>query len=82
MPSPQANPTIDHAPEATTPNDARDSAAARSSGAGTDHGDAPPNASADPVLRHERFCIGDKLGEGGMGVVYRASTPATAARSP
>jgi hypothetical protein len=35
------------------------------------HEDATPGGDI-PELRHERFQIGAKLGEGGMGVVYRA----------
>jgi eukaryotic-like serine/threonine-protein kinase len=38
----------------------------------SDHGDPTPGLAAAPELRHERFQIGAKLGEGGMGVVYRA----------
>ena len=36
-----------------------------------DDQDAAPDGDV-PELRHERFQIGAKLGEGGMGVVYRA----------
>jgi serine/threonine protein kinase len=38
----------------------------------TDHGDSIPAVEGAHELRHERFQIGDVLGEGGMGVVYRA----------
>ncbi len=38
----------------------------------TDQVDSTPAIAGAHELRHERFQIGDVLGEGGMGVVYRA----------
>jgi hypothetical protein len=46
----------------------------------TDHDDDITAEVGTHELRHERFEIGDILGEGGMGVVYRAIL-ATAGRS-
>ena len=42
----------------------------------TDHEDVGPEGGGGGghELRHERFQIGAMLGEGGMGVVYRAAT--------
>ncbi len=66
MPSLRADPTTDHVADATSDESLAPSAAT------TDHDSAPTGAAPGPELHHERFRIGEKLGEGGMGVVYRA----------
>ncbi len=71
MPIVRSDPTTDHV---------RDAAASRLAIADvaddptvtTTGGDGTSGPASEPVLRHERFRIGAKLGEGGMGVVYRA----------
>ena len=74
MPSLRADPTTDHAPGR---DDVPQGAVRRSSTSRRRPGDRRPRGRSSsggdvPELRHERFQIGDKLGEGGMGVVYRA----------
>ena len=72
MPVSHADPTTDHVPDATSPLDAPASVAILSSRLTVDFDDSRPSGGAIPELRHERFRIGDQLGEGGMGVVYHA----------
>jgi tetratricopeptide (TPR) repeat protein len=72
MPGLQADPTTDHAPDATTLHNGRVSGAGLLSSRTTDHEHDAPDSGVGPSLGHERFRIGGKLGEGGMGVVYRA----------
>ncbi len=72
MPVSHADPTTDHVPDETNPLDAPASVAVLSSPMTADFHDSTPSRGAIPELRHERFRIGDQLGEGGMGVVYHA----------
>jgi serine/threonine protein kinase len=81
MSTSRAAPTTDHAWDETVPQIARVSAGQKSETSAPDDKSSWPghvDDSADGVsrdsheLRHDRFKIGDKLGEGGMGVVYRA----------
>ncbi len=69
MPSLRADPTTDHARDATA---SRGASAGFPPDATTDHDDDSPRAGAATDLKHERFRVGEKLGEGGMGVVFRA----------
>ena len=46
----------------------------------TDQDDVIPATGGGHGLRHERFQIGNLLGEGGMGVVYHAARCARRAR--
>src|SRR3954453_21591863 len=68
----RADPTTDHAPDEESPRAARGPEAPRGTEDTSDFEDSAPSSHAAPELRHERFRIEDKLGEGGMGVVYRA----------
>ncbi len=70
MPSLRADPKTGHARDATA---SRGGSAGFPPDATTDHDDDSPPTGRGPDLKHERFRIGDKLGEGGMGVVYRAA---------
>ena len=88
MPISRAEVTTDHAADPTTAYDggrrgldageeprARvDRGSTAATGATTGHEDSSPDAADASAheLRHERFQIGNVLGEGGMGVVYRA----------
>src|SRR6516162_5165608 len=72
MPFSRAAATTDHFPEETRPFAARESLVVLSSEAIPDLEECAPIQEPDADLRHERFQIGAKLGEGGMGVVYRA----------
>jgi eukaryotic-like serine/threonine-protein kinase len=72
MPSLRADPTTDHARDATATRGGSAPGAGFASDATADHEEDSPHSGHGPALRHERFRIGDKLGEGGMGVVYRA----------
>ena len=64
--------TTDHFPDETRSVAARESLVLLSSQASSDLDLSAPVEDAVADLRHERFQIGAKLGEGGMGVVYRA----------
>ena len=78
---PRTDPTTDHVTDETGSLNAPVSLAIALPEATTDYEDSTPSAGAGPELRHERFRIGALLGEGGMGVVYRArATSAMAAR--
>jgi len=72
MPFSRAAATVDHSPDQTRSVAARESLVVLSSEATSDLEDSAPVQDAVADLRHERFQIGAKLGEGGMGVVYRA----------
>ena len=78
MPISRAEVTTDHGPDATAALDVPASVFDVSD-VTSDHENSCPGPTV-PELRHERFQIGDKLGEGGMGVVYRAPTIAMAAK--
>ncbi len=67
----RAGVTTDHGPDATTSRDGPVSGFDIAD-VTSDREDSSPWTGSVPELRHERFQIGDKLGEGGMGVVYRA----------
>jgi eukaryotic-like serine/threonine-protein kinase len=72
MPSLRVDPTTEHSPDETGSLPAMAPAGATSSGVTADYDDSAPSVRGEPELWHERFRIGEKLGEGGMGVVYRA----------
>ncbi len=72
MPGLHADPTTDHRRDATVSRHGSVSADGFPPDATTDHDEDSPGLGTAPDLRHERFRIGDKLGEGGMGVVFRA----------
>jgi tetratricopeptide (TPR) repeat protein len=72
MPVSRAEPIEDHIPEETSPAGSPVSLAVLSSQMTADFEGSSPSADAAPELRHERFRIGEPLGEGGMGVVYHA----------
>ncbi len=71
MPVSPTEVTTDHGPDATMSRDGPRSGMDHSEVTGDDE-DSSPWSGSVAELRHERFQIGDKLGEGGMGVVYRA----------
>ncbi|MGO9923461.1 MAG: protein kinase domain-containing protein, partial [Isosphaeraceae bacterium] len=72
MPVSRADPTTDHSPNETNAREASASMAVMASQLTSDFEDPAPSLGALTEMRHERFQIGTKLGEGGMGVVYRA----------
>ncbi len=72
MPISRAEPTTDHVPDETSALEAPASMAVLSSQVTADFEGPAPSGGAAPALRHERFRIGEQLGEGGMGVVYHA----------
>ena len=81
MPFSRAAATTDQSPDETRSVAARESLVLLSSQATSDLEESAPVQDAVADLRHERFQIGAKLGEGGMGVVYRAAMRATDATS-
>jgi tetratricopeptide (TPR) repeat protein len=74
MPILRGDPTTEQTDDQTMPRDGPSVRLDLSDGSELtrDLGDSAPRAECAPELRHERFRIGDKLGEGGMGVVYHA----------
>jgi serine/threonine protein kinase/tetratricopeptide (TPR) repeat protein len=72
MPFSRTAATTDHFQDETKPVAAGESLVELSSEAAPDLEDSASIDEADAELLHERFQIGAKLGEGGMGVVYRA----------
>jgi serine/threonine protein kinase len=72
MPIPRAEPTRDHVPDERAFPGAPATMAVLSSQVTADFEGSAPSGGAAPAPRHERFRIGEPLGEGGMGVVYHA----------
>ena len=72
MPFARVAATTDHIADETGPAPPRDALVVLSSQATSDLEGSAPGGEPIPELRHERFQIGAVLGEGGMGVVYRA----------
>jgi serine/threonine protein kinase/tetratricopeptide (TPR) repeat protein len=72
MPVSQADRTMDHPRDGSNPLETSQSRVVLSFQTTANLEDSAPSECAAAELKHQRFQIGTRLGEGGMGVVYRA----------